>query len=77
VDWHRLRDEKRHKSKLAVQFKPHLLDKKVICLNIPDHYKLTDPALVELRYQAATPFLQQRVDHQVAPVRPTSREIPT
>ena len=38
--------EKQHKSKLSAQYKPELLGKKVVCLNIPDNYKFMEPALV-------------------------------
>jgi len=49
--------EKRHKAKLSAQFKPHLKDKKVVCLNIPDKYKFMEPALVTLLGNKVTPFL--------------------
>jgi len=49
--------EKQHKSKLSAQFKPQLLGKKVVCLNIPDNYKFMEPALVKLLQSKVTPFL--------------------
>jgi predicted protein tyrosine phosphatase len=49
--------EKEHKTKLSAQFKPYLLGKKVICLNIPDNYKFMDPELVKLLDRRVTPFL--------------------
>ncbi len=49
--------EKQHKSKMAAHFKPHLLGKKVICLNIPDNYKFMDSELVKLLDRKVTPFL--------------------
>ncbi|MFM7330611.1 MAG: low molecular weight protein tyrosine phosphatase family protein [Brachymonas sp.] len=49
--------EKQHRAKLSVRFKPYLSGKKMICLNIPDHYKFMDSALVKLLHQKVTPFL--------------------
>lgn len=49
--------EKQHKSKLSVQFKPQLLGKRIVCLNIPDNYKFMEPALVKLLESKVTPFL--------------------
>ena len=49
--------EKQHKSKLSAQFRPQLLGKKVVCLNIPDNYKFMEPALVKLLEAKVTPFL--------------------
>ena len=49
--------EKQHKSKLSAQYKPELLGKKVVCLNIPDNYKFMEPALVKLLEVKVTPFL--------------------
>ena len=40
--------EKVHKKKLAQQFAPLLKDKKVIVLDIPDHYEYMQPELVKL-----------------------------
>lgn len=49
--------EKAHKTKLAQSFQPHLRDKRVICLNIPDHYQFMDEKLVALLTTRVTPFL--------------------
>lgn len=49
--------EKQHKSKLTAQFKPQLLGKKVVCLNIPDNYKFMEPALIKLLERKVVPFL--------------------
>jgi predicted protein tyrosine phosphatase len=40
--------EQTHREKLAKRFGPHLKDKRVICLDIPDHFEYMDPALVDL-----------------------------
>lgn len=49
--------ERAHKEKLSRAFKPHLLGKRVICLNIPDNYKFMDPALVKLLRTKVSGFL--------------------
>ncbi|HEY6094588.1 MAG TPA: low molecular weight protein tyrosine phosphatase family protein [Gallionellaceae bacterium] len=40
--------EKTHRNKLSAKFKRHLLDKRVVCLDIPDDYAFMDPVLVRL-----------------------------
>jgi predicted protein tyrosine phosphatase len=40
--------ERSHTQKLARDYKPHLLGKHVVCLNIPDNYKFMEPALIQL-----------------------------
>ncbi len=40
--------EKNHKNRLQKKFKQYLADKKVICLDIPDHYDYMDPELVKI-----------------------------
>ena len=40
--------ERSHTQKLARDYKPHLLGKRVVCLNIPDNYKFMDSALIQL-----------------------------
>lgn len=59
VDWAELIFvmERSHKAKLSAEFKPHLKDKRVICLGIPDNYKFMDPALVQLLERKVLPFL--------------------
>jgi predicted protein tyrosine phosphatase len=49
--------EKQHKAKLAAQFKAHLRDKQVVCLNIADNYKFMDTTLIQLLERKVTPFL--------------------
>jgi predicted protein tyrosine phosphatase len=49
--------EQKHKRKLSTRFKTSLAGKRVICLNIPDNYKIMEPALVKLLQTKATPFL--------------------
>ena len=40
--------ERAHRSKLSARFKPHLGDKRVVCLDIPDEYEYMDPVLIQL-----------------------------
>lgn len=49
--------EKTHRRQLAKQFQPWLKNKRVVCLNIPDHYEYMDPALVELLKKKVLPLL--------------------
>lgn len=49
--------ESEHKAKLSARFKPQLLGKRVVCLNIPDNYKFMEPALVKLLQTKVTPYL--------------------
>ena len=49
--------ESEHKAKLSARFKPLLLGKRVVCLNIPDNYKFMEPALVKLLQTKVTPYL--------------------
>lgn len=48
--------EKKHRSKLAAQFKANLAKKRVVCLDIPDKYRFMDPALVKLLRAKASRF---------------------
>lgn len=52
--------ERQHKVKLASQFKPQLLGKRVVCLDIPDRYRFMDPALVALLQAKVGRFLPPR-----------------
>ena len=40
--------EKAHRNKLSKRFRAHLKGKRVVCLDIPDHYDFMDPVLIEL-----------------------------
>ncbi len=40
--------EKAHRNKLNAKYRAHLLNKRVICLDIPDEYEYMDPTLVRL-----------------------------
>lgn len=48
--------EKAHRNKLAKKFRPHLKNKRVICLDIPDEFEFMDPALVRLLEAKVGPF---------------------
>lgn len=43
--------EKTHRNKLSKKFKPHLKNKRLICLGIPDQYEYMEPELIELLEQ--------------------------
>ena len=49
--------EKEHKAKLALQFKPFLAGKRVVCLGIPDRFKYMDPVLVQTLRTKVLPLL--------------------
>jgi predicted protein tyrosine phosphatase len=49
--------EKTHRRKLSERFKSDLHNKKIICLNIPDHYDYMEDNLVNLLRQKVTPYL--------------------
>lgn len=49
--------EKRHRNRLSSNFRHHLHDKRVICLNIPDEYEFMDPLLVKLLKVRVSRFL--------------------
>lgn len=49
--------EQWHQSELARRFRPHLKNKPVICLDIPDEFDFMDPGLVRLLEAKAGPFL--------------------
>lgn len=55
--------EKAQRNKLTRNFQPHLADKPIICLEIPDNYDLMEPALVTL--------LKSRVSRYL-PAKPTA-----
>jgi len=49
--------ERSHKAKLSNEFKRHMHDTRVVCLNIPDKYKFMDPVLVKLLTSKVAGFL--------------------
>jgi predicted protein tyrosine phosphatase len=49
--------EKVHRNRLAVRFRKHLINKRVICLDIPDDYEYMDPGLVRLLKAKVSRFL--------------------
>ena len=54
--------EKSHKKKLSQQFGPLLKDKRVVVLDIPDHFDYMQPELVKLlgaRVQRSLHFLRE------------------
>jgi predicted protein tyrosine phosphatase len=49
--------EKIHRNKLASRFRKQLLNKRVICLDIPDNYEYMEPSLVRLLKVKVSGFL--------------------
>jgi len=49
--------ERKHKEKLAAHYQAQLLNKRVICLNIPDKYKFMQPELIKLLKSKVSRFL--------------------
>jgi len=49
-----------HRSKLSARFGPHLKDKRVVCLDVPDDFDYIDEALVALLKLRLAPHLPQR-----------------
>lgn len=49
--------ERVHKKKLQQQFKAHLKDQRVICLDIPDNYQYMQPELVDIFLRKVPVFL--------------------
>jgi predicted protein tyrosine phosphatase len=49
--------EKAHRNKLTRKFKAQLLNKQLICLNIPDEYEFMDAELVQLLKLKVSRFL--------------------
>jgi predicted protein tyrosine phosphatase len=52
--------EKSHRTKLAMRFKKHLGNRRVVCLDIPDNYDFMDPELVQILKRKVTPLLLSR-----------------
>lgn len=50
--------EKAHKTRLSAKFKPYLNGKRVVCLDIPDHYEYMQPELIKLLEAKAGRFLR-------------------
>jgi len=50
--------EKTHKQKVATKFKALLVGKKLICLEIPDHYQYMDPKLITMLEHRVAPHLR-------------------
>ena len=49
--------ERAHRTRLSTKFKPHLHDKRVVCLEIPDNFEYMDPALVRILRMKVPPHL--------------------
>jgi predicted protein tyrosine phosphatase len=50
--------EASHRSKLG-RYRPHLRNKRVVCLGIPDRFAYMDPLLVRLLETKVRPFLRR------------------
>jgi len=51
--------ERKHRSKLARQFRAELKNKRVVCLDIPDEFAYMDPALVQILEAKVGPFFSR------------------
>ena len=49
--------EKKHVRRLKEKFGASLEGKEIVCLNIPDDYKLMDPALIDLLLEKLSPHI--------------------
>lgn len=49
--------EQAHRDKLTANFKRHLKDRRVVCLDIPDRFQFMDPALVRILEERVPKFL--------------------
>jgi predicted protein tyrosine phosphatase len=62
--------EKAHRNKLIRQFRTHLKDKRVVCLDIPDDHDFMDPVLVRILETRVGRFLRNhRPPHVLDPPR--------
>jgi predicted protein tyrosine phosphatase len=52
--------ERTHRNKLSKRFRSHLKDKRIICLEIPDHFEYMDPALIRLLEAKVGRFFQPK-----------------
>lgn len=50
--------EKKHVRRLREKFPDELVDKRLICLNIPDDYQFMQPELIELLESSVVPHLE-------------------
>ena len=50
--------EQRHRDKLRDEYRKHIKDKRVVCLDIPDEYEYMDPELVEILIKKVGPYLK-------------------
>jgi len=50
--------EKKHRRRLDEKFGDSLAGKEVVCLNIPDDYKLMDPELIDLLLEKLSPHIE-------------------
>ena len=51
--------EKKHLRRLQEKFPNELVEKRVVCLNIPDDYQFMQPELITLLQAAVPPHLEQ------------------
>ena len=52
--------ERAHRHRLSKRFRPHLKDKRIVCLDIPDQFEYMDEALIRLLEKKVGPFLRLR-----------------
>jgi predicted protein tyrosine phosphatase len=51
--------ERVHRNRIAKNFREHLKNKRIICLDIPDDFEFMDPALVRLLEAKVGPFFSR------------------
>jgi len=51
--------ERAHRNKLSRNFRAHLKNKRVICLDIPDDFEYMDPALIRILETKVGPFFSR------------------
>lgn len=59
--------ERRHRTKLAREFRRHLGGKRVVCLDIPDDFGFMDDALVRLLQSRVPRYLPSEASSQKTP----------
>jgi predicted protein tyrosine phosphatase len=51
--------ERAHRNRLSKQFRSHLKDKRIVCLDIPDDYEYMDPMLIRLLEVKVGPYFSR------------------
>ena len=51
--------ERVHRNRISKNFRAHLKDKRIVCLDIPDDFEFMDPGLIRLLEAKAGPFFSR------------------